>query len=340
MYGVSIMKLQTAQLISISLAVALIAVIFSHAADAAAPTINTGNAIVNGNFVTLRGTVDPNGEATVAWFIWGPESSGGSRSTNGIDVGSGDSQVDYGYILENLDYNTTYTYQAVARGKFGVTPGTKRTFSTLVGPGFSNVTTNQTGTAQTQGITPIVITNIATNVTDKTVHASGTVIPGTEILSSGWFEWGTTKALGNATEKRDRGISKSVTFRETIHGLSAGTTYYFRAVGKTQYGTAHGGILSFRTKENIIAQPMLTKTAEPQFAQKEEPAPEPACICDEEPKGEITQEAFAFRGLLSTFPGNIIAWLLVIILLLTVAYISLHVYEKIQRKSGGEQQPS
>lgn len=64
-----------------------------------------------------------------------------------------------------------------------------------------------------------------------------------------WFEYGTTQNLLSGTSHIQQG-SGSSTFSATASGLSAGTTYFYRAVAQNQYGTSYGNpILPCTTNE-------------------------------------------------------------------------------------------
>jgi uncharacterized repeat protein (TIGR01451 family) len=65
--------------------------------------------------------------------------------------------------------------------------------------------------------------------------------------TNAWFEWGTTINLGNTTTIAPVGALPSVIHTDTLTGLNAGTTYYFRAVAQNSSLKTTGSILNFRT---------------------------------------------------------------------------------------------
>nr|MBP9821606.1 hypothetical protein [Candidatus Paceibacterota bacterium] len=69
-----------------------------------------------------------------------------------------------------------------------------------------------------------------------------------------YFEYGTTQSLGRTTSSvtRGNGNGSMATF---IAGLSANTTYYYRAVGTNCEGTSRGVIRSFTTTSGGSTQP-------------------------------------------------------------------------------------
>lgn len=96
-------------------------------------------------------------------------------------------------------------------------------------------------------VKPSVSTNIALPVYrfSAQLNASLTDLGGAA-TSTIWFEWGTTPVYGNTTTP----ISFSTTTDSgaLISGLTASTTYYFRAVAENSAGTTLGNPRSFDTK--------------------------------------------------------------------------------------------
>src|SRR3989339_914996 len=60
-----------------------------------------------------------------------------------------------------------------------------------------------------------------------------------------WFEWGTNTSLAHATAHQTFTVNSN--FSQLVSGLTANTTYYYRAVASNSAGTARGGTISFRT---------------------------------------------------------------------------------------------
>ena len=67
------------------------------------------------------------------------------------------------------------------------------------------------------------------------------------VISTGYFEWGTSSFLGASTPSNTIGISGSNPYSFSLFGLSPSTTYFYRAVVVNQYGTSRGDISTFRT---------------------------------------------------------------------------------------------
>ncbi len=91
---------------------------------------------------------------------------------------------------------------------------------------------------------PSVTTHSATEIGSSSAKLNGYFDPhGT--YAYGWFEWGTSSSLGNSTATT--GSSASRQFDRNLSGLSANTTYYFRAVAENAHGKEYGQVRSFTT---------------------------------------------------------------------------------------------
>lgn len=95
--------------------------------------------------------------------------------------------------------------------------------------------------------TPSVITTVVTQVTGATARLNGLLSSDGNTASTAWFEWGTSNGLGFRTADQYLGIGDGKAFGNDIFGLSANTTYYFRACARNTGGTQCGNVLNFRT---------------------------------------------------------------------------------------------
>jgi hypothetical protein len=77
--------------------------------------------------------------------------------------------------------------------------------------------------------------------------------------TSGWFEWGTSYSLGNTTSVTNYGTG-STSFNSSVYNLNSNTTYYYRAVAQSSYGTVYGSTISFTTGGQIY-NPVVSGTA-------------------------------------------------------------------------------
>lgn len=114
-----------------------------------------------------------------------------------------------------------------------VTPGRVNPFA----PINSNRTVNLVST-------PKVVTNPATQITEKTASLNGTLNV-TNGISDIYFEYGPTEQLGNTTIT----LKKSMvdTFIKNVSGLNPKTNYFFRACAKINRAASCGEIVSFST---------------------------------------------------------------------------------------------
>lgn len=78
---------------------------------------------------TLRGAVNPNGDATVIYFEYGTNNSYGA-TTPPQNIGSGVAEVDFSALITRLLPAVTYQYRVVAGNSFGVTVGAPQSFFT------------------------------------------------------------------------------------------------------------------------------------------------------------------------------------------------------------------
>ena len=81
------------------------------------PDLRTGRTAV------LRGRINPNGAATVAWFEWGENPIAPERRTPIQLVGADNQFVDISASLENLNPNATYYYRIVSTNSLGEVRG-------------------------------------------------------------------------------------------------------------------------------------------------------------------------------------------------------------------------
>jgi hypothetical protein len=185
---------------------------------------------ITGNGATLRGSVNPSGTATTAWFEWGTDPSLTSPNiTSSRAVGSGNTDINLSEILANLTPGGTYYFRVVASSGSIPVKGTILSFTT---PRLPTVTT---------------LTLDPANPTGYTMR--GTVIPnGTP--TQGRFEYGTSPTLAGAVQTAVQSVGSgntAVTISQSLSGLQSFTTYYYRATAINVGGLAAGFIQSFRT---------------------------------------------------------------------------------------------
>ena len=212
-----------------------------RAATTAQPTVTTSSATAIGQTTaTLRGSVNPNGGSTTAWFLWGTSSSP-TIQTGVRSVGSGASTVNYDQQLSNLTPNTTYYFRAAAQGAGG----------SIVYGNVQSFRTSQTV------LPPTVTTSAATGVGQVTATLRGLVNPNGSSTTA-WFLWGTSSPPGTQSGVRSVGSgTTTVSYEQALSGLTANTTYYFRVAAQGGGGTiVYGSIQSFRT--SAVTPPTVT----------------------------------------------------------------------------------
>src|SRR6267378_3392877 len=187
---------------------------------AVAPTVATKSASsVRDSTATVSGTVNPNGQATTAYFEYGTSASYGAK-TAAKNVGSGRTASTVSMPVSGLAAGATYHFRIVASNATGASAGSDQTFATTGPPAVR--------TGSTTGTTPTGST--LTGSVDSRGH------------STSWnFEYGPTTSYGLRTSTRSQsssGGARSVS--ETITGLTGGTSYHFRLVAKNSSGTSFG----------------------------------------------------------------------------------------------------
>ena len=192
------------------------------------PQVVTLPATVNGNIVTLRGTINPEGENTLAWFTSGPTSIGETPWPANSYAASYTISTDM-LTLDGV-YPGTYNFQMVAANASGTNYGVELSFA-VTGP-------------------PQVATLPAT-VNGNSVVLNGTINP--EGFNSGaWFNWGLTTSYGNVTATSTFAGFAISTNTIPLKNLSP-ATYYFQIVATNADGTNYGTVQSF----SITAPPQV-----------------------------------------------------------------------------------
>ncbi|MBI2506967.1 MAG: fibronectin type III domain-containing protein, partial [Candidatus Colwellbacteria bacterium] len=206
---------------------------FTTSAQGGSPAINTLSATdIGRNSARFRGEVSPQGDSTRVWFEWGKSSSNLNRETSDQSF-SGSGVSEFSSSVSDLDSDTTYYYQAIARNSFGTVRGGIRSF-----------TTNRDGVRDL----PSVTTFSATGIDNESARLRGEVNPKGDSTRV-WFEWGRSSSnLNRETSDQSIGSDNRFTeFSSSISGLDPNTTYYFRGVARNSFGTVRGEIRSFDT---------------------------------------------------------------------------------------------
>jgi outer membrane protein assembly factor BamB len=115
----------------------------------------------------------------------------------------------------------------------------------------------------TGGLT--VATAAASAVTGTSATLNGSVTPGGKAATA-WFEWGTSATLATFTTTATQSLpagTTAVLITFGLSGLTANTTYYFRAAASNSGGTAKGDILTFTTGWQFAASTLEVLDASP-----------------------------------------------------------------------------
>lgn len=105
------------------------------------------------------------------------------------------------------------------------------------------------------GSPPAVFTRPASSILTDRAVLNGTVNPNGSTADA-WFEYGTDPALPAWTStppQAKQPVTALLPFRASIRGFSPYTTYYYRAVARSRYGTQRGEIQAFPTGEYYVA---------------------------------------------------------------------------------------
>jgi len=167
---------------------------------------------------------------------------------------------------------------------------------------------------------PIAITDTPENVMITRADLSGSALPGGNIATDGWFEWGETTALGSQTQRKNIGNNTSISFTETLIGFSPNTTYYYRTVVQNQKGIDRGDIVQFNTKNTPQTQTHPSKNNIGAIG-----TTTPTNKIDEQKEGEDQVAAVASTGG-SFIPDTLIGWFILVILLLIILILSYLLY--------------
>ena len=211
--------------------------------EASLPTVVTNDATnVTPTGAKLNGNVTDDGGATVTerGFIYYNFSSliGGTGMTvsmasleslwgcSTVQCGSGTGS--FTANLTGYDDGTVVYYKAYATNSEGTAYGEVMSFTTGAFP-------------------PTVQTNSASNITATSAKLSGNVtFNGGATVTARGFMYGTNES--NLSQSIQSG-SGTGSYTKTLSGLSASTTYYYKAYATNSEGTAYGDVMSFTTED-------------------------------------------------------------------------------------------
>ncbi|MFA7082415.1 MAG: fibronectin type III domain-containing protein [Bacteroidales bacterium] len=201
------------------------------------PTVTTNPAtLIEQTIATLNGSIGLGSENVITQgFEW--KLSSATVWTAVITPITNDNIT---YTLTGLTANTDYQFRAYATTESATTYGITQDFTTLA------------------IVSPIVITNSATSITQILATLNGTITEGSETITSQGFEW---KIAGSITWTAI--TTTLINNNSIIHnliGLIPDTTYCFRAYAITPSGTIYGIPQPFTTLP-IVHPTVITSPA-------------------------------------------------------------------------------
>lgn len=179
-----------------------------------AGNVQTTTATLNASFVKGTKTITAHG------FRYGTSSGNYPSSCSGTVSGT-----NFSADITGLTANTTYYYQAYVTTADGTVYSNEKSFTT-------------------SPIPPTVTTNDATNIQTTTATLNASYAQGSKPITARGFNYGTTS--GSYTEHIS-GTVNGTNFSANIIGLTAYTTYYYKAYVTTADGTVYGNEKSFTT---------------------------------------------------------------------------------------------
>ncbi len=220
-----------------SLVLGLLTIFPSSRVEASGPpavaTISYSN--VSATTATLTGWFDDDGYSTSTWFVYGTSSTNLNQSTSTVaqtlHVGN------FSDTVSGLTPSTTYYFRAMAVNVYATTPAS----STM-----SFTTSAQTSSNLTLSTLPA-----------SSVTSSGATLNGYYTASATapflWFQYGTSLSnLNQYTNPMSYPIGNG-TYTVSISGLSASTTYYYKA-----YGSQNGTTFSAPTTQSFTTSGIIS----------------------------------------------------------------------------------
>jgi hypothetical protein len=206
------------------------------------------NSIAQGQSTTLHWNTSGNGSVYISGL--GSESTSGSASVNPY------SSTNYNLTLSGN--NCSSTAQSVY------------------------VTVNQQNQIVNNGSQPQAITTVASVLGSYSAVLNGIAVPNISYgTTNAWFQYGSSTGLGSTTNTQVVSANANDPYSTNISGLSAGRTYYYRAVVQNQNGTAYGSIVPFSTPATtttvvptrvIVENRTVTTTANTGITAKSQPS--------------------------------------------------------------------
>jgi phosphodiesterase/alkaline phosphatase D-like protein len=180
----------------------------------------------------LHGKLDPDGIPSSYYFQYGKTLSYGQTAPlpPGIDLADSSPGVQsVQYLLEGLEPGTTYHYRMVGANFSGSTVGNDQTFTTTEGPAIEGVTSDE--------------------VTASSANLLGKINPN-GFATEWFFEYGLTQDYGTTVPVSVETLGPATTGQPVSVSLTGleNTTYHFRLVAESEWGTATSEDQTFEFK--------------------------------------------------------------------------------------------
>ncbi len=190
------------------------------------PVVETTRALSIGyTEAELNAMVDAKGVPTTFYFEYGTSDVYGQRTPE--RVYENDDLEEAGATISELEPATTYHFRIVATNSYGTTYGADESFSTRQ--------------------EPLVETTTPAAVGYDEATLTGTIDPRDTEMGY-YFEYGTSLSYGERTAELSSGSpTRDIQAAVTVNYLKEDTTYHFRIVAETYYGTFYGADHAFST---------------------------------------------------------------------------------------------
>ena len=276
-----------------------------------ATNVTSGGAVLNGliNGNNLYSTYN-----IVSWFEYGPNTDL-RYSTNHVGPNTG--YANFSANVANLSPSTVYYFRAVTQTPQGIVYGDVNSFRTNYG----NVSINGNNDLPAVLTT---ITNPATSISSTSANLNGVVMNQPNYSSNTWFEYGTPHELGNSTPKLATGVLTSIKHVSTLTKLSPNTTYYFRAVSEDVSGRVNGSVLTFTTDTKSYATTSTSNINNTDNADSITKVDPSLIIKSKDGVASYLGANVLSASAGSFFPGNILGWLIILILVLILVLLVRH----------------